>query len=32
MKNADDWNTILETVDAPLCSLADGIAPPRRDD
>ena len=26
MKDADDWNTILETVDALFCSLADGIA------
>ena len=26
MKDADDWNIILETVDALFCSLADGIA------
>ena len=26
MKDADDWNTMLETVDALFCSLADGIA------
>ena len=26
MKDADDWNIILETVDTLFCSLADGIA------
>ena len=26
MKDVDDWNIILETVDALFCSLADGIA------
>ena len=26
MKDDDDWNIILETVDALFCSLADGIA------